>query len=221
MSRFALWLNDFFADFDYEILEAYHRFTESTNGIFTPLVKAFSFLGNGGWFLIVVSVLLLLFPKTRKSGFAMLCAITFGALLTNKTIKPLVARPRPFHADETFRLWWEYVGGLHVSEFSFPSGHTNASMAVVTAFAITRKRKTALFAFCFALVMGMTRNYLMVHYPSDVLFGFLVGSVAGVLGALAAKYVFCLLEKHDNKVCRFILNAKLPIGKKKEEQPNG
>lgn len=220
MSAITEWLNSFFRGFDYGILEAYHNFTVATNGFFTPFIQFFSFLGNKGWFLILVALILLAFPRTRKTALAMGCAIVFGALIVNVTVKPIVARPRPFVADETFRLWWEYVGAKEVSEFSFPSGHTNASMAVVTAFVITsvKRRKWAPLAFLFAIFMGFTRNYIMVHYPSDVLFGFLTGAVAGILGALAAKLAYTVLEKlRGRKLIDWALDADISCLWKKKK----
>lgn len=221
MSAFAEWLNSFFRGFDFGILEAYHNFTKATNGFFTPFIKFFTFLGDEGWFLILLAFCMLFFAKTRKSAVSMAFAIIIGTLIVNITIKPVVARPRPFVADENFRLWWEYVGATKVSEYSFPSGHTNASMAVMTAFAITsyKRWKWAPFvAFSFALFMGFTRNYIMVHYPSDVLFGFLTGAVAGILGALLGKLVFAFLEKHRQiKLFGFALDFDLPKLWKKEK----
>ena len=221
MSPFAEWLNTFFRGFDYHILEAYHNFTEATSGFFTPFIRFFSFLGNEGWFLIVLMLCLFPFAKTRKTAISMAFAIIIGTLIVNITIKPVVARPRPFVADETFKTWWEYVGAIKVSEFSFPSGHTNASMAVMTAFALTsfkRWKWAPLVAFPFAIFMGFTRNYIMVHYPSDVLFGFLTGAVAGLLGVLLGKLVYFILEKYRSfKLFGFALDFDLPKLWKKEK----
>ena len=221
MTPIAEWLNSFFAGFDYAILEAYHNFTKATGGFFTPFIKFFTFLGNKGWFLIVLALGLFMFSKTRKTAVAMALAIIFGALIVNITVKPLVARPRPFVANETFRLWWEYVGAMEVSEYSFPSGHTNASVAVMLAFAVTsfkRWKWAAPAALAFAVLMGFTRNYVMVHYPSDVLFGFLTGAVAGILGVLVAKFGFWFLEKYRSfKLFGFVLDADLAKLWKKEK----
>ena len=221
MTKIAEWLNTFFRSFDYSILEAYHNFAEATGGFFTPFIEFFTFLGDKGWFLIVLMLCLFPFAKTRKTAVSMAFAIILGALIVNITVKPVVARPRPFVADETFRLWWEYIGATKVSEFSFPSGHTNASVAVMTAFALTSYKRWKWAPPCallFAVFMGFTRNYIMVHYPSDVLFGFLTGAIAGVLGVLLGKLVFFLLEKYRRiKLFSFALDFDLPRLWKKEK----
>ena len=61
----------------------------------TPFWKAVTFLGNAGWFWILLALLLLFWKQTRKTGMAALLALMVGALITNVWIKPAVARPRP------------------------------------------------------------------------------------------------------------------------------
>ncbi|MBQ2924585.1 MAG: phosphatase PAP2 family protein, partial [Anaerotignum sp.] len=67
-----------------------------------------------------------------------------------------------------------------VGDPSFPSGHTSASFAAATAiYAINRKWGIA--AYVFAAVMGFSRLYLGVHFPTDVLAGALVGTAAAMI----------------------------------------
>ena len=61
---------------------------DALNGFF----RAVTFLGNSGWFWVVTSLVLLAFPKTRKTGIAAFGAMALGALFTNLLIKPWVAR---------------------------------------------------------------------------------------------------------------------------------
>ena len=69
---------------------------------------------------------------------------------------------------------------------SFPSGHTTAAFSTMTALFLMGNKKYSWTAFIFAFLMGLARIYLVVHYPSDVLGGIIVGVVAGCLGALIA-----------------------------------
>ena len=62
----------------------------------TPFWRAVTFLGNGGWFWIVLCVLLICFGKTRKTGVTAALSLLSGFLITNLLIKNAVARPRPF-----------------------------------------------------------------------------------------------------------------------------
>ena len=60
----------------------------------TPFWRAVTFLGNGGWFWIVLCVLLICFGKTRKTGVTAALSLLSGFLITNLLIKNAVARPR-------------------------------------------------------------------------------------------------------------------------------
>ena len=87
--------------------------------IYSWFWKAVTFLGDGGWFWIVLGVALLFSKKTRKSGYTALLALIIGALITNLLLKNAVARVRPYDAVE----------GLvplvkKLTDYSFPSGHT-------------------------------------------------------------------------------------------------
>ena len=143
-----------------------------------PVVEAYTRLGNAGLLWIVLSAVMLCHPKTRKAGALALLAMVLGLLCTNVALKHLVGRTRP----------WIDVAGLIplVSEpdpNSFPSGHTCAAFAagMIWARALPAgwMRVTAV---VLAVCMGLSRLYVGVHYPSDVL----VGAVVGALCAWAA-----------------------------------
>lgn len=147
----------------------------------TPVADAlmifYTGLGDHGILWIALCLLLLCFPKTRKAGIAGGLALLFSFLLVNVTIKPLVARPRPWLVVEGLvNLVWE---GAYTS---FPSGHTSSSFAAAWALYRTLPCRTAgVAALAAAALMGLSRLYLGVHFPSDVLFGALVGVLCGEL----------------------------------------
>lgn len=190
----ADWLNTTFENFDFALLKFGHNMHLAAGGFFDGFMKFITIFGDGGIILILLSIALIAFKKTRKIGFAMLGAVAIGALITNITIKPLVARPRPF-ADESsiYYTWWNLVGAVQESEFSFPSGHATATMSAAMAFFLVGNKKYSWTGFVLALLVGFSRIYLCVHYPSDVLFGFIVGIVAGTIAfaivAIAYKYL--------------------------------
>lgn len=142
----------------------------------TPLWKAITFLGDKGWFWIALGIGLLLFKKTRKVGLTVLLALLIGALITNVTLKNLVARTRPYAYTEAI------VSLLPPqSDFSFPSGHTCSSFAA--AFVCLRMlpsvgRKGAM---VLAGLIAFSRMYLGVHYPTDIIGGMLAGLLSGWL----------------------------------------
>ncbi len=144
-----------------------------------PLVIFYTSLGNGGWAFIAVSALLLLFRRARSGGFAALTGMTLGLLITNLTIKPLAARPRPWIAMENF---FSLVTSNDPN--SFPSGHTCAAFAFAAALCVMLPQKWAkAAAMIAAALMGLSRLYVGVHFPSDVLVGAVVGTLCGLAGA--------------------------------------
>lgn len=183
----AQWLNTTFAEFDAAITLGVHKLHEIAPGFFTPFFEFISLLGKGGIFLIILSLALLFFKKTRRYGTAMCIGLALGALFVNLYLKVVVARPRPY-ADESsiFYQLWTLVGQHTESDKSFPSGHTNATFAaMVPIFLLGDKRKSWL-ALLFAVLMGISRIYLCVHYPTDVIGGAITGTIAGIIGTIVA-----------------------------------
>lgn len=191
ISAAAQWINSTFANFDHAILEFFHNLNIGpASSFFDFFMGYFTKLGDDGIFLIILSLLLMIFKKTRKVGTAMLGAIIIGALFTNITIKPIIARPRPYHDEASlFHQWWVDAGSHVESEFSFPSGHTTSAMAAMTGLFFTTNKKVSWTAFLFAIVMGITRIYLCVHFPSDVLGGLLIGFIAGAISFIIVKFI--------------------------------
>lgn len=180
LTALALWLNTAFAGFDEAVATAIHQLYIAAGWFFTPFLSFISLLGKGGIFLILLSIVLMLFRKTRRYGTTMLLALAIGALVTNVCFKPLVARPRPYtHDGSVFQQYWELLGKHTESDKSFPSGHMTAAMAASLAVFLRGKRKISWTALLFALAMGVSRIYLSVHYATDVLGGVITGSIGG------------------------------------------
>lgn len=137
-------------------------------------------LGDKGIVWILLTFVLLAIPKTRKAGLAVACALLLELLVCNLLVKPLVARPRPFSYRPELQL---LIPALQ--DASFPSGHTGASFAAVSAL-FFRKNRLWIPALVLAFLIGVSRLYLYVHFPSDVLAGALLGSLLGFLGCLLA-----------------------------------
>ena len=184
-SRFALWLDSACAGFDQAILGAIHQVQQSgADVILDPLARLLALWGKGGVCLILLGLVLLACRPTRKLGLGVLLALAIGAICTNVILKPLVLRPRPY-ADETRLIyqWWLEAGAHLESDASFPSGHTTAATAAMSALFFLSRRRGRWAYFLFAAAMALSRLYLVVHYPTDVLAGLLIGFGAGALGA--------------------------------------
>ena len=144
-------------------------------------------LGNKGFIWIAIGVLFLLLGFRNKiwrnRGFLVLFSLAANFLVCNVVLKPLIDRTRPYYVLDYTPLI------PPVGDPSFPSGHTSASFAAATAiYAINKKWGIA--AYIFAAVMGFSRLYLGVHFPTDVLAGALVGTAAaiGIIRIFDAKH---------------------------------
>ena len=202
----AEWLDTFCYGFDYAVLAAIHSFAVATGGALDWFFTAVTHLADDGLGMIALGLLLCLFKRTRKCGAAVLGAIIVGALITNVTIKPLVMRARPYTHDE-FIAWWQAMGAHVESDRSFPSGHTTSAMAAMMGIFLTNKKKYSWTALLFALLMGFTRLYLVVHYPTDVIGGLVAGAIGGVVAYFIVLGIWRVLEAHrDKRVIAFALN---------------
>jgi len=198
ISSAALWLNSVFAGFDASIAVLVHTLYELGGAFFTPFFEFVSFLGDGGIFLIVLSIIFMLFKKTRRYGAAILLSIGIGALITNLWLKPWICRPRPYtNEGSIFHELWLVMGQHSESDKSFPSGHTTAAFSAMTAVFLVGNRRISWTAFIFGILMGISRIYLAVHYASDVLGGIVVGLVAGSIGYFICTKIPAVFYDYD------------------------
>ena len=146
--------------------------------------KAVTHLGDGGVFWILLGIILLFSKKTRPAGVAALLALLVGALITNVCLKNFVARIRPYEVVEGLRLMIE-----RQRDYSFPSGHTAASFASVTALYLAGEKKMWKVALVLAVLIALSRLYLYVHYPTDIIGGVIFGSLSGYLGYKIVEWI--------------------------------
>ena len=139
-------------------------------------MRTVTLLGENGILSIVLALVLLAIPKTRKAGAALAAALVLQLLVVNLGLKPLVARPRPYVQNPAMLPLVEPL-----PDYSFPSGHT--SCLFLTAVVLGRrfpKGRGAFFAV--AALVGFSRLYLYVHFPTDVLAGAVIGVLCGLAG---------------------------------------
>ena len=150
-----------------------------------PIVTAITSLGNAGIFWIILTLVLLVFKKTRRIGLCCAFALIIDVLAVNVVLKPLVARARPYAVLEII------VPLGHLSrDFSFPSGHSAASFACAWALYKTAPRKYGVCALVLATLIALSRLYVGVHYPTDVIGGILIGIAVGELGFRTGSRLF-------------------------------
>ena len=183
----------------------------------TPIMKFFTGFGEYGVFAIVLCLVLLAYKKTRRLGIICSIALAFTFLCCNGILKPLVDRPRPW---EIFSKVVHHLA--HPGDASFPSGHSANTMGAAWAmFLATAPVKSlsgaartydgtkplgwrginaepkplhriSVSAATLALIVGFSRLYLGMHFPSDVIVGLL-------LGMLCATTVYLAVGKYEEK----------------------
>lgn len=140
-------------------------------------MKAYTSLGDAGLLWIVLSLLMLCWRPTRRAGALALCAMALGLLCNNMVLKQLVSRPRPHVVVELLRPLLPAP-----DPDSFPSGHTCAAFAAAGIWLRTLpKRWMGWTAMVMAVLMGLSRLYVGVHFPTDVLVGGLVGTLCALM----------------------------------------
>ena len=147
-----------------------------------PLVRLITSLGDTGWFWIALTIALLLFKKTRRAGLCCAFALILNLIAVNILLKPLIARARPYSMLSQISVLTRLPG-----DHSFPSGHSSCSFACAWAFFRSMKRKWGIPALVLAGLIALSRLYLGVHYPTDVLGGAAIGILLGALGARLGK----------------------------------
>ena len=155
-----------------------------TPALDTIMTMIFStIVGSKGEFWILLGILLLIFPKTRKTGLLVLSSYILAYFIGDGILKNLIARPRPCTVDETVELLV-----ARSSSYSCPSVHSMLAFASAVP-VFYNYRKTGAAALLFAALIAFSRLYFFVHYPTDVLFGAVLGTLIGFIISKACKKV--------------------------------
>ena len=170
----------------------------------TPVMKVITMFGEGGIFWIAVCLLLMIFRRTRRLGILCSLSLAFTFLCCNLALKPLVDRTRPWITFSAVNAMLPPPG-----DASFPSGHSANSMGPAWAMFIASMpvktpagrsyedvrclgwkgegisprpvHRLSIVLVILAVFIGVSRLYLGMHYPTDVLCGLLLGMVTAVI----------------------------------------
>ena len=166
--------------FEFAFLDWLYQFR---NPVMNAISIFFDYAGAHGEIWIAFTLLLLLFRRTRKAGFAMAVALVLYMAAGHFFLKPLFARPRPCDVNTAITILVKRPHG-----HSFPSGHTASAFAA--AFALwLQNRKLGVPALVLAAFIAFTRLYLYVHFPTDVLGGAVLGIALGTAASAFANYM--------------------------------
>jgi undecaprenyl-diphosphatase len=145
--------------------------------------------------LFVFGILITIIRRTRKVGMVFLIALVVLVVLVMYT-KPVLGRlipPYGFEPSlgmlEDFSIENDSLAPF-AAAFSYPSGHASraAAVAFIVGFAVYNKSKKAGYAlWAFPVIIGVTRLYVMQHYPTDIIGGIVFGTIVSVVLANAMK----------------------------------
>ncbi len=156
----------------------------------TPIWKFITHLGDAGWLWITIGVVLLFFKKTRLIGFSVLVSLLINAIFTNITLKDLIGRPRPYTVSDAI------VPIIKLpSELSFPSGHTSSSFTAALVLLKLTPKKYGIPAVVLAALISLSRIYVGVHYPTDILGGIVVGIISSIWGCYFVKRIYIRIKE--------------------------
>ena len=159
-----------------------------------PAVIRFTRLGHAGMIWIAVTLVLLIIPKTRKVGCASVIALLMTAALCNGILKNAVARPRPYVMIPALHLL-----GPRASDWSFPSGHSCTAFSVGGICLARLPKKAGIPAIVLAALLALSRLYVGIHYPTDVIAGVALGIVIALLSMKIFDVIDARLEAWKEK----------------------
>lgn len=163
---------EFILEFELSILNFLQNIRCDLSDAFFSLI---THLGDKGIFWIALGLILCFIPKYKKTGACLLLALLINFVMCNLTLKPIIARIRPYEHIEGIKLLIATP-----RDFSFPSGHSSASFAA--AYSVWLKsKKWGTMCLCVAGLIAFSRLYLYVHFPSDVIFGIILGILSSIL----------------------------------------
>ena len=152
------------------------------------LMRFFTSLGDLGFVWLLLAFIFIFAKKTRKISLILLISLGASYIFSSQIIKNIVNRPRPFMVNQDFKDYIISMGMELTKETSFPSSHTLTSFCSATVICYYSK-KLGLISFVIAFLIAVSRIYLCVHYPTDVL----AGIILGVLFGLVMIYLYNLM----------------------------
>lgn len=131
---------------------------------------------GGAIFSTIFSFVLVLLGNDNIRLIGLEALVVLGlSQIAVQSLKLILSRERPYNIIEQLNTF-----GIHLKDYSFPSGHTTASFSIATVLALNIPG-VFLLVYFIAMIIGISRIYLGVHYPTDVLAGIILGIGSSIL----------------------------------------
>ena len=172
---------DAILDWGMEVIRAFQNLSSPvTDAVFTGI----TFLGREEFYLLIIPLVFWCFD--RRKGIRLTVVVLLSHFI-NQGLKEFIALPRPFDVDPS-------VGIGHATGYSLPSGHAQGSLTFWGMIAPWIRRGWPI-ALVLSGLIGISRVYLGVHYPSDVLAGWAIaGIILGLYFAWGSSVEVWILE---------------------------
>lgn len=176
------------------------------NDILDPFMIFITHTGDYGILCIILAVVMIIVPKTRRLGHVTAISLAIEFIINNGIIKNAVARTRPYDVIEELEI---LIGKQ--PDYSFPSGHSGITFAFAGAiiFALVKgmpglddmkkNNVISLLLLLYSLLLAFSRMYVGVHYPTDVLAGMLLGLLTGFVSYYIEKPINSAWLKRGSK----------------------
>ena len=171
--------------FDWEL-----KFLHFLQSIHNPILDSIMlFFTNSGNIIMILILISIVYPKTRRIGIQMYLALFISILIVNCGMKPFITRCRPCWLEPGVKMLIELP-----QSHSFPSGHSSTFFAMATAVFLSNKR-FGIPTLAVASIVAFSRLYLFAHWPTDVMGGIFTGVLSGVLSFLIIDALINIFRK--------------------------
>lgn len=189
---------------EWEILEYLYKIQSSFLDYF------FYFVSELGSTIITLLVVTIVYWCINKKTARVIAITAFFSIVANNLIKMFFTEPRPFQYEgkEYLRKLADSKLSDHSTGTSFPSGHSQNAGSVFTQLIMIFKKKAIIIPSVIMLILvPISRLYLGVHFPVDVIFGLLIGIIIAVVGT----YFLTKYAKYEDQIMLTILIIVLPL----------
>ena len=147
---------------------------QGASPLLDTVMVALSLMAYHAAFWALLAILMVVSKGHRRPGIAILVSLLMTYVVVELVIKTLIHRERPYIAEGLTPII------VYSLSYSFPSGHTAYSFASATVVAMYYG-KWGIPAFVLASMIGISRIYLAMHWPTDVVAGAMIGIVVAIV----------------------------------------